>query len=58
MREERAAELIRVLAVRMGEFVDEALHEERVLAVPGRAPRSERNVGVGQHRLDAQIGNA
>ena len=57
VREQRAAELVGVLAGRVGQLVDEALHEEGVLGVPRRAPRPKRHVGVLQDAFDPQVGD-
>src|SRR5207245_8918416 len=58
LAEERAPELVRILARRVRELVDEALEKETVLRVPDRAPEPDLEIsGLLARVLDAQIGN-
>ena len=52
-----AAEPIGVLSRRQRQLVDEALHEEGVLRMAGRAPRPKRHMGVLDDGSDPQVGD-
>ena len=52
---QRAAELQRVLAGRLGHLVDEALEEDGVLVVVDAAPEARRHVHVAHRVLDQQV---
>src|SRR6185437_6562010 len=57
VRQQRATELVGILAGRVRQFVDIAFHEESILGGADRTPETHRDVGTLEHATNTYIGD-